>query len=283
MARSIQEIYNALAAEKASMSSLTELQPNVDTAQDLLNDVTSTSKVAEWRLWLWVVAFATHVLEKAQDVFKAEVEDLVAATKAHTLFWYQQLCFNFQYGDDLVFDEDLQLFKYPTEDQAAKIITNAATDESNGRVIIKVAKASGKLDVNEVAAFQTYLSKLKDAGTDILLISTDPDDLKATINIYYNPLVLKSDGTLISDSNTSPVEDAMQQYIDALEFNGAFVLTDFVDALQAAEGVDNPVLTEVQVSSAINPYSAIDVSYLPYAGYYQWDLGATTINYIANV
>ncbi len=63
MARGVKEWYDFLITEKNTMSTLNNLQPNVDTAQDLLSEVNSPSKVADWRLYLWLVAVAAAAVD----------------------------------------------------------------------------------------------------------------------------------------------------------------------------------------------------------------------------
>mgnify|MGYP007079446428 CR=1 FL=1 len=282
MARSILEIYDSIVAEKNSMSTLKDLQPQADSAQTLLTDITSISRVSDWRLWVWLMAVSIHAIEVARDIFRAEIDQKVILTKAHTLRWYQKICLDFRYGYALAFNDELEKYEYPEAaltDANATVVTRAATEEANGRVIIKVANESGKLPTLEFDAFKAYMAKIKDAGTDLLMISTDADQVKCELEVYYDPLVLKPDGTLILDSARKPVEEQIEAYLKGVGFNGAFVNTDFVDFLQKAEGVTNPVRLQTQISNAIDPYAVIDVEYLPYSGYYEWDSVNTIITY----
>lgn len=61
MARSPQYWYDYMIAEKQTNSNLNNLVPNPDTNQTLLNDLTTPSKVADWRLWIWVVANSSQI------------------------------------------------------------------------------------------------------------------------------------------------------------------------------------------------------------------------------
>ena len=283
MARSISTIYNELSAEKDRMSALKSLQPNTDTAQNLLDDVSSPSKVADWRLWLWIVAFAIHVFEGLLDAFKTEVNEKVAGAKSHNLIWYRIQALAFQYGYDLVFDDVLQKFGYATSDASSLIITRAATSEGSGTVVMKVAKEAGALSAAEKTAFSAYMGQIKDAGTDILVISTTPDEFKITAKIYYDPLVINPDGSLILDSSVFPIEDQIEAYISALPFDGAFNRNSFIDSLQEAEGVDDPVITDLQVETNLDPYTSIPEEHNTYSGYYTWNAADSTIQYIAKL
>ena len=49
---------------------------------------------------------------------------------------------------------------------------------------------------------------------------TEADLLKVAYTIYYDPLVMNSDGELIADDTIKPVELAINNYIQNLPFNG---------------------------------------------------------------
>lgn len=101
MARTIREIYDSLALQKGQMSSLQELAPGFDNSQQLINDANSGSRVAEWRLWLFLFSFGTWVLENIMDIFADEVAENVDKSKSHNQRWYQNQALRFQYGDAL--------------------------------------------------------------------------------------------------------------------------------------------------------------------------------------
>ena len=260
------------------MDTLYALQPQADDAQTLLSDVNSSSKVADWRLWLWIVAAASHLLEKAQDTFRTEIDNKVIIAKSHTLRWYQRQALKFQFGYSLNFDDELLLFTYSAIDLEARIVTRAAVEESLGTVVIKVAGEEGALNTTQFNAFQTYINEIKDAGTDILLISDVADQFKVTLEIFYDPLVLNPDGSLIL-TGARPVESALENHVKSLPFNAKLNVNALIDDLQAAPGVIDPSLTELQAKSAIASYAVVQRQYTPYAGHYAWDDNNSTITY----
>lgn len=285
MARELTAIYDALAEEKATHPELTDLAPNMDSSQQLLADLESPSQVARWRIMLWVVAVGIWSLEKLWDVFHAEVEQLAAASHVGTPRWYVEKALQYQYGYALV-DID-GVFQYATDDPAARIVARAAVVEAGGVVTLKVAKLSGTMLVPlsspELAAFDEYVDQVKMAGVVVNLLSADPDYLKLQVDVYYDPLVIAADGSLILNGSIKPVEDAINEYIASLPFNGALTLTNLVDAMQAAEGVVNPVLQSAEARYAGFPLTTIAVSYGSYAGHMAIDPLyplPTTINYI---
>lgn len=288
MARTLTEIYDALASEKADQIELTELLPDLDSSQQLLADLNTTSRVARWRLMLWVVATAVWAHEKLWDIFKAEVEALAAASHIGTLPWYVEKARGFQYGYDLELVNNVPA--YVDDVPEARIIARAAAKEQGGLVLLKVAKdVSGELQplsAPEMTAFEAYIDEVKMAGVIVNVISELPDLLRLTATVYYDPLVMAADGSLILEPGVKPVEDAVNGYLANLPFNGALVLTQLVDAMQRARGVINPVLEDAQAKYGAFPFAPFTVEYIARAGYLKvadaYPL-STTITYVPNV
>lgn len=285
MARSIAEIYDALVAEKADQVELSELVPDVDSAQQLLADLNTPSRVARWRLMFWVVAVCTWAHEVLWDRFLAEVRALAAASNIGTLPWYVAKAKAFQYGHDLVLVNNVPA--YEEDDAGARIIARAAAKEQGGLVLLKVAKEQagvlGPLSGPELSAFAAYIDEVKMAGVIVNLISEPADLLKLTATVYYDPLVMAADGALILEPNVRPVDVAVNQYLANLPFNGALVVTSLVDAMQSARGVINPVATLVQTRYGAFPFSTVDVEYIARAGYLKVDPAnplTATITYV---
>ena len=269
MSRSLTDIYDALAAEKAAQSELAALQPNMDTAQGLLTDLTTPSRVARWRLMLWVVAVGTWVLEQLWDRFRAEVEELAQRSAVGTRRWYVDQARAFQFGYELELVNGV--FRYAEDDAAARIVARAAVVEQSGIVLLKVARevsgALAPLSVPQLIAFAAYINQIKMAGTQVNLLSLNPDLLKVQFTVYYDPLVLTATGALITAPSVRPVEVAIREYIAALPFNGELRLTNLVDAVQRAQGVVDPRLTSAEARSGLASYQPVVDAYVAVAGH----------------
>lgn len=280
MARTIQEIYDSMITEKETFSSLDELVPNPESSQTFLQDLTSASKVAIWRLLMWVVAFAIFTHESLFDVYAATVEerakDIIPATSRNLVIVAKE----FQYGDDLVFDDATGKFSYvdTTSPDALdkQIVSQASVLDANRVVTYKIAKDDGaggleKLDTAEKTAFETYIDQTKVAGTKTIVITDDADFLKVAYTIQYDPLVLKADGSLIEDGSF-PIQEAIDAYIQGLPFDSEFRVMDLTDSIQLARGVNNAVADVVEAKGvSIDDYQNIlndtRESYLPVAGH----------------
>lgn len=288
MARTIQQIYDAMALEKSQLSELSALQPNIDTSQSLLTQLTTTSRVAHWRLMLWLVATAIWVHEKLWDTFRAEVDEVAKGSIIGTLRWYVAKARAYQHGYDLDIIDNVP--GYAVDVPAARIVAQAAGRDTSGHVVLKVAKApSGvlqPLSAPELAGFVEYIDRIKMAGTVISILSAEPDLVRITATVYYNPLVLASNGSLLTDASVFPVEDAINAYLATLPFNGQMSITSLTDAMQAAEGVVNPQVVAVQAKYLTYAFAAVTQFYDSYAGYLVVDPDAplaTTITYVPYV
>lgn len=178
---------------------------------------------------------------------------------------------------------------------------------------------------NELYAFKEYISKIKDAGNQVYITSDDGDILKLKLNVYVDPLSiyinpkdieyyqLKSlnrelvkgerdkldnyektlvtkpldsrNGSFIFDNTASPVLDAVKDHLKNIEFNGAFVKTFLVDAIQEVPGVKIPIVTNVKtLATKFQDSDLVDVSnleyFIPQAGYFDLDVLDVEINYI---
>lgn len=272
MARTITEIYDAMAAEKASLATLSALQPDLDTSQQLLDDLATPSRVARWRLLLWVCAFAIWVHETLFDAHRAEVDALILAKEPGTTRWYADVAKRFQYGYDLAWDGTK--YVYATNDEAARIVQRSACIESPGtlKTLIKVAKLDGDglptpLATAELEAFEAYIDQVKVAGTDTQVLSLEADRLRIRYTVYYDPLVLDATGGLLVDAAVRPVDEAITAYIQDLPFNGTLVLSKLTDAVQNAQGVDDPVLTLAEATYGTLPFAPIADRYVARAGH----------------
>ena len=286
MARSILVIYNEMVAEKETLATLNSLQPAVDSAQDLLSDLTTPSKVAAWRLIFFVTAVGIWSVELLFDKHVLWIEQRAKELAYGNIQWYVPVALEFQYGDSLVWNGKKYL--YDPLLPSHRIITLAAASEVGGYVILKVAKAiagvTQKLTTPELDAFTTYVKKVKPAGPKVLIVSRDPDLLKIHYHVMYDPLILTAAGELIATPGVFPVRNAINEYCVGLPFNGVFTVTELTDRIQLATGVIDPVFDSAEVQYGIEPYTTFVDSYTPNAGYLKIDPAyplSATITYIA--
>lgn len=263
MARSIDTIYNIIVAEKETQSTLMDLQPSPENASNFLNDLTSDSKVAIWRLWAYITAVAIHTHEVVMDLFKIEVDRIAASAPAGTPRWYQKKMFEFQYQDTLVYKNNQ--YQYDTIDAEKKIITRCAIEERlNGVVVVKLAKGTDQpepLSVEERDGANSYAHKIKFAGTRLAVVSIPPDQLNVVYDIYYDPVYPLDDVVRY-------VDEAVNDHLKNLPFNAALNITSLTDSIQKATGVVDPVfLSGSSKPDALDPIN-FDVEIIPAAGWF---------------
>ena len=258
-----------------------------------LSELNSTSKVAIWRLWVYIIAVAIWSLEKLFDQHRADIDKRLAELKPHTARWYRSKALAFQYGFDLLPDSDKFNNQGHTEEaiEASKIVKYSAVIESKneGRLIVKIAGEQGDtlqpITDAQKQAFEAYLQEIKDAGVRLSVVNYKPDVLHLQMKIVYDPLVLDSNGQSIIHA-TKPVETAIKDYLKRLPFNGELVLAHLIDALQQAEGVKIPHLVLAQSknitsSGDYGAFETIEISKIPTAGYFTID-NFNDITYISS-
>ncbi|MBF7093532.1 hypothetical protein IUY40_18525 [Flavobacterium sp. ALJ2] len=341
MARTIAEIQNEILIEKGKQPSLNGL---------------TESKAAIWKLWTNIIATAIWVHEKI-----VEKNALISRPHTLNWYREQALNFHYGMPLDPDSSNGMPLiwkngsYQFDTtnlsedEIEQSKIIKHCAVSEIDletilkpnkeieeifsdyfhnkvGVVFIKVATVKdnkiSRIDVpNELYAFNEYISKIKDAGNQVYITSSQGDTLKLSLNVYVDPLSiyinprdieyyqLKSlsrvltqnehdklndheldsrNGSLILDEKTYPVLDAIKYHLKNIEFNGAFVKTYLVDAIQKAQGIKIPILTKIETAWATNPSdepeALSDVTkieyFIPNAGYFDIDMLQIEVNYI---
>ena len=280
MARTIQEIQTLILQAKAQ--------------EPALESLNSTSKVAIWRLWVYIIAVAIWGLEKLFDQHRSDIDKRLAELKPHTARWYRSKALAFQYGFDLLPDSDKFNNQGHTEEQieTSKIVKYSAVIESKneGRLIVKIAGEQGDTlqPITELQkqSFEAYLQEIKDAGVRLSVVNYQPDILHLQMKIVYDPLVLDSNGQSIIHA-THPVEEAIKSYLKRLPFNGELVLAHLIDALQQAEGVKIPHLVLAQSKNITSggdygAFETIEISKIPTAGYFSID-NFNDITYVSNV
>ncbi len=287
--KTIQQFYDELIQEKQNFSSLNGLTPISDTNQQFLNDLTSNSRVAVWRFMLWIVAFASWINYSLFQTHKEEIEKIASEAIPGTAKWLRKEVFKFQLGYALQWIDNK--YSYPTIDPSARIIKYCAVVETGGSVRVKVAKLNSSnqpapLSGTELLALKDYINEIKFAGTVTNVTTGNADLLKLQLKIYYDPQVLDAAGVLLSDGVTKPVEVAVNNYIKNLSFNGILYVNQLIDAIQMAQGVDQPYITLIEAKYGGFPYQSVIEKYQADAGYLIIDPNfplSNNITYIPNV
>lgn len=229
----------------------------------------STSKVAEWRLLLYVVAGAIHLFEAVLDVFGAEIEKKAYANTAGTVAWYREMSLRFQYGHELAYDADTGFYGYAVEDTDAQFVKVVAVVEKPAHLFIKVAKqdAEGRIiplsDV-ELQAFVDYWRTMRIGGTEITIVSTTADTIRYNLEVYYDPAVAR-------ETAETNVTAALENFKTSLSFDAMFYPQRLIDAVMNASGVVtvNPVSIEHK-ATADEGFAVVSVREELASGYFDY-------------
>jgi hypothetical protein len=271
--RTLSEIYDSLDQERRSLTTLNTLQPSIDDAQTLLNDINSSSKVAEWRLWQFVHAVGIWVLEGLWELFKSEVDEKIANAHYGTARWFQKVAKDFQLGFSLTWTGDRLIYTDTTSNTAvaARIVKYAAAVESGGLVTLKAAKDVGgvitKLTSGELTAFEAYIADIEPAGCNRVCVSKDPDELWLEVRVYYNPELVHMDGSSVADPSVFPIYDAVNGYLKNVNFNGKIRLSEIHDAIIATGAYSQVTFLIAKYRYGSIPWTNIVDEYTPDAGY----------------
>jgi hypothetical protein len=252
MARSISEIQAALATTRAASPELAALN--------------SPSATAVFRLKEYVVAVASWALENLFDLFREEVNYIVARAPAGTPEWYADKALLFQEGDTLAVADNV--LGYPAGATGARIITRAAAKENaqTGKLVIKVAQAGptpgtlAALSAAQLTQVRGYFDRLQFAGTRLEVVSRAADRLQLRGQVYYDPL-------LDVPALQAAVRQALAGYLANLDFAGQVYLAKLEDAIQAVPGVRDVLLTQAAARVGLAAPASFARLYETQAGY----------------
>ncbi|MEJ1242105.1 hypothetical protein WBG78_28415 [Chryseolinea sp. T2] len=251
MARTIQEIIDAIFSDKNSRPEL--------------NSLNSTSNTSVYRNWVFNAAVAQNSLEQIQDRFQLEVDEIIANNFIGTATWYGERALEFQLGYDLTLVGNK--FSYPVVDESSQIIKAVSVVEDSGSTLyIKVATEdsnTGELEAltnQEKTQFSKYITKIKLAGTKINIVSLAADQLvmsgcTVVYDAIYDPAVIKT-----------AVEAALTSYTKSIPFDGKVKTSEVIDVIQGVTGVTDVVLDNLAIKTGSDTIAVGRIAELP-AGY----------------
>lgn len=284
------------------MRTIEQIQHEILTAkqnESTLQELNSTSKVAVYRLWIYIVAVAIWSHEKLFEIFKKEITAEMAKNRIHNKEWYRQKALNFLFGFPMLQDTDKFDINGATTEQiaTAKVVKQAAcvkliSGNGYGILRVKVAGEQGgelvALETDKYNALKHYMQRyVVDAGTQMKVTTGPADDLLLKLDVYYNPLILSPSGERLDGTNPTPVLDAIKKYLKSIEFNGAIYIGDLIANIRKVEGVQLAKCLEARskyagfdyYTSDVQGVGLIDEIRIADAGYMKLDEDVLQINY----
>lgn len=278
MARTTSQIKDSITAEYIS-------KPEIIEKYSLLPGLTFNdqfSLVSFDNIMFSIIAFALSIHEKI-------VETNAENSRPHNIAWYKEKAMEFMDGLDLVWVNGFFAYDLTNVDDAEQrqIIDRCAVLESDsGELVFKVAKDNAgtiePLSEAELLRFKSYMGLIKDAGNQLRIINQPADLLRVSLTVYVNVQIIDLvTGRLLNTAEEIyPVQDAIDLYLQNLDFNGRFVKSFFQDAVQSATGVELPLVDSVEWKYADFPFATIGEFKIPEAGYFKILEQNLTINYL---
>lgn len=193
-----------------------------------------------------VFASAVWLLETLFDSFRSETEQRIEQSYVTSAPWYYAKAREWQKGDATMFDEKTYSFRYEKVDETKRVVKNVAVREvvDDGVTKLKIYfsdAAKQPLQGDDRTAFERYMRRIGAAGTHYIFVSEKPDVIRVHLRVFYDPLILDSSGVQL-DGGEKPVENAIEAYLDALEYGGTFYASKLIDMLQSTPGVKDVIL-----------------------------------------
>ena len=265
MARSLQQIKLAIQTDIRTYPSLDSFKFPSE----------GGSQVSIFNLMITVVSTAMLVFEKIHDIFKEDLTELANQAIAGNVYWLQSQMLNFQYGDQILLDENFYPY-YAVEDDTKKIVTRCAVIDANP-VVIKVATGVvpnlTQLSAAEMSALQDYYygtqfsEGIGFAGVTATFISELPDRMWVAADVYYSSQLV----TATVKTNVINAIDNFFATFQSTNFNGTVFMIKLTDAIQDVIGVTRVVYTTVEARN-----EATDISLatpIDFQGSYQAEAG----------
>jgi hypothetical protein len=295
MARTRQEI-------KAQMTNSFMSNVRIQELYELNTDLTfeeQFSSVSLESMLFDIFSFAYFILESLWDVFRNEINTAIEDSRVHTKNWYRNKALNFMFGlpvvpgtdtfnTDGLTPEEIEATKVVKQAAAVKLISDAGYGVLRLKVATKTGNALAPVPTLQFEALKAYmLSKVVDAGTQMIITTGNGDDLKLTVDVYYDPLVLSPTGSRLDGGNQTPVINAVLDYLQGLDFNGILIVSELQRVIADVDGVQSASIKLAASkyggfgyeSNTLPNVGVIDEVRIADSGYFKLDLDHTLLTY----
>lgn len=244
MARTLTEIYTVAKNYKNQYLELTEFQ--------------NSSKMSVIDAFTWVTSACIWTFENILDVFKVDLaKDLQNRINGNAAY-YANALLKYQSGDELEMNEEGTAFSYPTIDETKRVITRVSYSEYqeegfyDKQLILKIATgepgAYERVSDEELLAIRAYFNQIAFAGTHATIVSRKGDVLVPRVTVYY-------DGAISEEEVYKNIEDALNNFIANVSFDGVIYTQKIIDAIQRAEHV-----VDVHISTVASDLQGIFIA-----------------------
>lgn len=227
-------------------------------ANPVLNQLNSTSQVAIYNLFAYIISVSQNTEEEGNDAFVQDVENIVSILPPGTPNWIQNQAFLFQYSatNPQIIQFSTASFApyYPVVNPALRIITNCSvTVPIPGQVNVLVAGGGtagtgvpAAISTPQLQALQYYFNQVKPAGIIYSVISEAADNLFSAFTIYYLGIYASTIRASLLTAYTT--------YLNNINFGGTIYLAQIVAALLSVTGVTNVICNTMVARTAVTPF-----------------------------
>ena len=226
MSRTLTEIYNEAVDTRNKYLELTEL--------------TNDSKMSIINAFTWVTSAAIYSFETLLDVFMTDISTIFNSRINGTPAYYANAMLKWQFGDELVINDEGTSFSYAQEDTTKRIISHVSYQEvyseayKDDVLILKVATGEAdslsRLTDEQLIAARAYLNQIKFAGVKCNVISRKGDVLVPRVTVYY-------DGAVSKEELYDAIDKSLIQFVNDMQFDSLLYAQKVIDAIQKTEHV----------------------------------------------
>lgn len=226
MSRTLTEIYNEAVETRNKYLELTEL--------------TNDSKMSIINAFTWVTSAAIYSFETLLDVFMTDISTIFNSRINGTPAYYANAMLKWQFGDELVINDEGTSFSYAQEDATKRIISHVSYQEAYSEaykddvLILKVATGEAdslsRLTGEQLIAARAYLNQIKFAGVKCNVISRKGDVLVPRVTVYY-------DGAVSKEELYDAIDKSLIQFVNDMQFDSLLYAQKVIDAIQKTEHV----------------------------------------------
>lgn len=265
------------------------------TIENFLNDINTeeakyvelagmdnTSGASVWGLMKKIFAYMANQISRLIDAHKLEVNMLISQQKVGTELWYINQLLAFQFGDNIVVENDR--IKYALVDASKQIAKETSLsilvdNTLQFKVVSQTADLRRRrLTDEELAALQYYMEKVKFLGTKINIQSNEADFVYVKAEVKVNRLLLKIDGSLLGDSGTFPVYNSMKEWLENRPFDSVNTMNSLETFLVGLPWVEAVSIQQISYLDYTGAVVSKDY-YKPLAGWLQFDT-QSSIEYV---
>lgn len=226
MSRTLTEIYNEAVDTRNKYLELTEL--------------TNDSKMSIINAFTWVTSTVIYSFETLLDVFMTDISSIFNSRINGTPAYYANAMLKWQFGDELIINDEGTSFSFAQEDTTKRIISHVSYQEvyseeyKDDVLILKVATGEAdslsRLTDEQLIAARAYLNQIKFAGVKCNVISRKGDVLVPRVTVYY-------DGAVSKEELYDAIDQSLIQFVNDMQFDSLLYTQKVIDAIQKTEHV----------------------------------------------